>query len=333
MNRPSDPARMAARKLARKAPLVPSTPTRRLAAVAAGALVPVVALALSACAQTSSGGGTANAGSTGSASATATACTMANLKTKTPGTLTIATDEPVYEPWFVDDKPENGKGFECAVAYAVAEKLGYAGRQGDLDPGPLRRRDLAGAEEVRLRHQRVLDHRRPQEGRRLLLRLLRRDPGRGHRQGLQDRRRDHDRRAEGRQARRPERHHVYDAIDSVIKPTQPPAVFNTNDVAVQALKNDQIDGLVVDLPTAFYMTGAQINDGVVVGQFDSPGTPEQFGLLLEKGSPLTAACPQAVDALRADGTLDALETQWLTGLGRRACPATEHSLTSGYASS
>jgi polar amino acid transport system substrate-binding protein len=103
----------------------------------------------------------------------------------------------------------------------------------------------------------------------------------------------------------------FDVIGSVIKPSQSPSVYNTNDLAVQALKNHQIDGLVVDLPTALYVAAAQIKDGVVLGQFDSPGTPEQFGLLLEKGSPVTTCVSQAVDALRAAGTLKQLETQWL----------------------
>ncbi len=90
-------------------------------------------------------------------------------------------------------------------------------------------------------------------------------------------------------------------------------MFNTNDLAVQALKNKQIDGLVVDLPTALYVAAAQVKDGLVVGQFTAPGTPEQFGLLLGKGSALTTCMSQTVDALRADGTLKQLAGQWLTG--------------------
>ena len=82
---------------------------------------------------------------------------------------------------------------------------------------------------------------------------------------------------------------------------------------MQALKNGQVDGIVVDLPTAFYMTAAQLDDGVIVGQLPpGTGTPDQFGLVLAKGSPLTGCVSQAVDALRADGTLDELEQeQWL----------------------
>ena len=91
-------------------------------------------------------------------------------------------------------------------------------------------------------------------------------------------------------------------------------MFDDNSLAAQALQNGQIDGLVVDLPTAFYMTGAQLDDGKVIGQLKAAsGDAEQLGLLLAKDSPLTACVTSAVDALRADGTLAALETEWLAG--------------------
>ena len=107
----------------------------------------------------------------------------------------------------------------------------------------------------------------------------------------------------------------YTAADEQIAPSQDVAVFDTNDLAVQALKNKQIDGIVADLPTAFYMTAAQLDDGVIVGQLPAEGDTEQFGAVLDKGSPLTACVTQAVDALRADGTLDQLVDQWLSTQG------------------
>jgi polar amino acid transport system substrate-binding protein len=106
----------------------------------------------------------------------------------------------------------------------------------------------------------------------------------------------------------------YTAITDQIQPTAKPAVYDTNDLAVQALKNGQIDGLVVDLPTAFYVSAAQLDDGTIVGQLPpGTGTPDQFGLVLAKGSPLTSCVSQAVDALKSDGTLADLEAQWLAG--------------------
>jgi polar amino acid transport system substrate-binding protein len=105
----------------------------------------------------------------------------------------------------------------------------------------------------------------------------------------------------------------YQAITDVIKPTTKPQVFNSNDDAKKALQNGTIDGLVVDLPTAFYMTGAELDNGVIVGQLPQVGVPEQFGIVLDKNSPLTKCVKSAVDQLRQDGTLAVLEKTWLAG--------------------
>ncbi len=106
----------------------------------------------------------------------------------------------------------------------------------------------------------------------------------------------------------------YTAITDQIQPTAQPAVYDTNDLAVQALQNGQVDGIVVDLPTAFYITAAQLDDGAIVGQLPAgTGTPDQFGMVLAKGSPLTSCVSQAVDTLKSNGTLDQLEAKWLAG--------------------
>jgi polar amino acid transport system substrate-binding protein len=109
----------------------------------------------------------------------------------------------------------------------------------------------------------------------------------------------------------------FQAVEQIIQPTQGAQVFNTNDDAKLALQNGQVDAIVVDLPTAFYIAGAELDDGKIVGQLpDLPGAEaDQFGLVLPKDSPLTARVSEAVDALRADGTLDELATQWLGGEG------------------
>ena len=103
----------------------------------------------------------------------------------------------------------------------------------------------------------------------------------------------------------------YSTITNVIKPKQKPAVFDTNDQAVAALKNGQIDGLVLDLPTAFYVSAAALSNGVILGQFPTKPGSEQFGLVLSKGSAITSCVSKAVDALRANGSLKALADQWL----------------------
>jgi polar amino acid transport system substrate-binding protein len=106
----------------------------------------------------------------------------------------------------------------------------------------------------------------------------------------------------------------YDTIVNVIAPEQEPAVYDTNDAAIEALKAGQIDGIVVDLPTAFYMTAAQLDDGVIVGQFPSPADKpgEYFSLVLAKDSPLTACVDQVVLGMRADGTLAKIQQEWLS---------------------
>jgi polar amino acid transport system substrate-binding protein len=103
------------------------------------------------------------------------------------------------------------------------------------------------------------------------------------------------------------------AINELIKPTEKAQVFNSNDDAKKALQNKTVDGLVVDLPTAFYMTGAELDNGLIVGQLPQVGVPEQFGLVLDKDSPLTDCVKDAVDELRQDGTLAVLEKTWLAG--------------------
>ncbi|HEY5553638.1 MAG TPA: transporter substrate-binding domain-containing protein, partial [Cellulomonas sp.] len=98
----------------------------------------------------------------------------------------------------------------------------------------------------------------------------------------------------------------------VITPSQEVAAFNDNDQVKQALTSGLVDAIVVDLPTALYITAAELTDGVLVGQLPAGSSPDKFGLVLDKGSALTSPVTVAVDALRKDGTLTALETTWLT---------------------
>ncbi len=88
-------------------------------------------------------------------------------------------------------------------------------------------------------------------------------------------------------------------------------MFNSNEDAVNALANGQVDAIVLDLPSAFFATAVQLEGGVIVGQLPATDDAEQFGMVLDLGSPLTGCVSQAVDALEADGTLDALQGEWL----------------------
>jgi polar amino acid transport system substrate-binding protein len=288
--------------------------TSRPLAVAALA----AALALTACAPTDeadSGTDAANETS-GSASPDAESCTPDTMQTVADGTLTIATDDPAYEPWFVDNDPTNGQGYESAVAYAIAEQLGYTQDQVAwvkvpfnkvVQPGPkdfdfdvnqvsiteARRKAVDFSSGYYDVVQTVITNKGSAiDGATSLADLA--DAKLGAQVGTTS----------------------YTAITDQVQPSEEPAVFDTNDQAVQALKNGQIDGIVVDLPTAYYMTAVQLDDGMIVGQLPLPeGEPEQFGAVLAKDSPLTDCISTAVDALREDGILDQINQEWLAQQG------------------
>ena len=250
-----------------------------------------------------------------SASASGTACAPGALDTETAGKLTIGTDNPAYEPWFSDNKPANGKGFESAVAYQVAERLGYPPANvvwtnvtfnNAIAPGPKafdfdinqfsitpeRRKAVDFSSPYYLVRQTVITTKGSKiAGAKTLAEL--KSAKLGAQVGTTS----------------------YQAINALIKPAAPAQVYNNNDYAKAALENGQVDGIVVDLPTAFYMTAAELDNGVIVGQLPQVGVPEQFGLVLDLGSPLTTCVSQAVDQLRQDGTLAVLEKQWLAGSG------------------
>jgi polar amino acid transport system substrate-binding protein len=103
----------------------------------------------------------------------------------------------------------------------------------------------------------------------------------------------------------------YGYITNTIKPSTKPAVFPTNAGAVQALKNKQIDGLVVDLPTAFYVTAVQVPNSTILGQFPAPPGGEHFGMVFARGNPLVSCVNKALAKLRSNGTLKRLQHQWL----------------------
>ncbi len=282
------------------------TRTRMLAALAATGLA-VTGLGLTGCSPSEDSAGDAADGP--SASAT---CDKASLATRTPGTLVVATGQPAYEPWAVDDAPESGEGFEPAVAYAAAAKLGYAPSDvqwvrttfdGAIAPGAkdfdwnLQQFSITDDREKAVDFSSsyydvnqaiVADKESSIAGAESLADLAEAQLGAAI--GSTS--------LESAQA---------------LATGQEVRVYNDNAAAVSALKNSQIDGLVVDLPTAFYLVNAEIEDGVLVGQLPgAEGSPtDQFGILLANNSPLTACTTQAVDMLRADGTLATLQEQWL----------------------
>jgi polar amino acid transport system substrate-binding protein len=248
-------------------------------------------------------------------SASTSTCAPAQLKTLAGGKLTIGTDDPVYPPWFADNKPDNGQGYESAVAYAVATKLGYAKDQvvwtrvtfnNAIAPGP-KTYDLDVNEfSITDERKKAVDFSSPYYDVTQAVIALKSSKIAGAK-ALTD--------LKGAKLGAQVGSTSYRAITEVIKPAGQPQVYNNNDDAKKALQNGQIDGLLVDLPTAFYITSAEISDAAVVGQVPQPsGAPEQFGLVLDKGSSLTGCVSKAVDAVRSDGTLKNLEKQWLSGV-------------------
>ncbi|MFI1026613.1 ABC transporter substrate-binding protein [Streptomyces sp. NPDC020951] len=252
------------------------------------------------------------AATTPSASST-DACAKGKLATETSGKLTIGTDEPAYEPWFKDDKPANGEGFESAVAYAVAKQLGYDKSAVVWQSVPFNKAFAPGEKtfDFDINQVSISDERKKAvdfssgyyDVRQAVIALKGTKAAsattiaglKGLKLGAQV----------GTTS--------LDYIDDVVKPSQQAAVYAKNDQAKSALKNGQVDAIVVDLPTAFYITAAEVTDAEIVGQFENQGAaPEQFGLVLDKGSALTACVTAAVDTLRKDGSLAKIEQRWLS---------------------
>jgi len=230
----------------------------------------------------------------------------------TEGKFTVGTGEPAYYPYVIDDTPESGEGFEAAVAYAVAEKLGFAADDVVWVRTTFDAAIAPGAKDfdVNLQQYSITEERRanvdfsssyysaPQavitiEGSKAA--------GVTDIAGLK-----------GLLVGAASGTTSFTVIEEVIAPTAGAQAFNSNDDAVLALTSGQIDALVVDLPTAFFLTGASLDAGVLLGQLPpAAGVSDEWGFVLPKGSKLTAAVTKALDELKADGTLDAIIAKWL----------------------
>ena len=278
----------------------------RKATIASAVLTVVAAVAVAGCAPQD------NATAGPSTSTTALACGKSELKTLSPGKLTIGTDDPAYPPWFVDNKPDNGQGFEGAIAYAVASKLGYAKADvawtrvtfnNAIAPGPKAYDIDINEFSITDERKQAVDFSTPYYDVTQAVIALKSSKIAGAK-SLAD--------LKGAKLGAQVGTTSYKSITDVIKPTAQPDVFNNNDDAKKKLEDGSIDGLVLDLPTAFYVTSAEIDNSVIIGQLPQPpGQPERFGLVLDKGSSLTGCVSQAVDALRKDGTLASLDAEWL----------------------
>ena len=279
-------------------------------ALGAAALVIVLAAMAAACGSTkksASGGGTQSS------------CAKGSLNLVTGGKLTVGTDNPAFPPWFggtpkspwkVSD-PRSGQGFESAVAYAVAKQLGFS--KSDVEwkhipfsnsyaPGPksfdfdineisytpARAKVVSFSDSYYDVNQSVVVNKGTPIASATTVAGLK-PYELGAQLGTTS----------------------YQLIQNTIKPSKKPSVFPSNTGAVQALKNKQIDGLVVDLPTAFYVTAVQVPNSKVLGQFPTSPGGEHFGMVFEKGNSLVRCVNTALAKLRSDGTLKRLQQKWL----------------------
>jgi polar amino acid transport system substrate-binding protein len=254
--------------------------------------------------------------------ALAPAALAANCPTVSSGKLTVGTDNPAYPPWFggnppsgspwkVSD-PRSGEGYESAVAYAVATKLGFKSTQVEWKYVPFNRSFAPGPKPFDFDINQISY-----------------TPARAKVVGFSNSYYDVNQAlvvlagtkiaaVRTRDGLKPFKLGAqlgttsYAYIKDVIRPSRQPAVYQQNAAAIQALKNKQIDGLVVDLPTAFYVTAVQVPGSKILGQFENKGkATDRFGVALAKGNSLTACVNKAISSLRADGTLKRLQQLWL----------------------
>ena len=249
------------------------------------------------------------------ATSSSAATSASSLPTLTKGFLTIGTDDPAYTPWFDSNKPSNGKGFESAVAYAVAKQLGFPASKVKwvkaafgtvIQPG--KKAFDFDINEVSITPERAKAVDFSTGYYDVAQALVTTSKSKiAKAKSIADLANAKLGASVGSTS--------YTTINDVIKPKVKASVFDTNDLATAALKNGQIDGLVLDLPTAFYVAGAELTGGLIIGQFAPKAGSDQFGLVLSKGSSLTKSVSAAVDALRANGTLKALASKWLASVG------------------
>ncbi|GAA2721842.1 ABC transporter substrate-binding protein [Actinocorallia aurantiaca] len=275
---------------------------RRLLVLPAAAAV----LAASACAPAD------NTDTKAAPSGAAVNCAKDRLPLKTAGKLTVATDTPAFEPWFKNDDPSNGEGFESAVAYAVAEELGFTKDEVVWEKVGFEQSYAPGAKTFDFDVNQISITPERQKA------VTFSDGYYTVAQGVVGL-------ADGKFAGATAKEQLKDAkigvqvgttsLDAVqgqIKPATQPSVFNNQIDAVNALKNGQVDLIAVDLPTAFYVTAAQIEGSKIVGQLAPAGAKEEFGMLLEKDNSLVGCLNQALGELKSGGRLQQITDQWLS---------------------
>ncbi|PZU40690.1 MAG: amino acid ABC transporter substrate-binding protein [Microbacterium sp.] len=266
-------------------------PRTRLATLAAGAAL--AALALAGCASDAGSGDGEDAGYV------------------TPGTLTIATGDIAYYPYVIDDDPTSGEGFEAAVAYAIADELGFAADEVEwvrtsfeaaIAPGPKNFDFNIQQYTITEERAQAVDFSSPYYAASQAIVAVEGGPADGvdSIDGLKDI-------VIGAMAGSTSAQ----TLEEVVQPTTAPQLFGSNEDVVAALNAGQIDAFVIDLPTAYLATAMYIEDSFIVGELPAGGIPDEWGVVLSKDSPLTDDVTAAIDELRERGTLAEITDEWL----------------------
>ena len=247
----------------------------------------------------------------GGTTADASACTPAGMETHKEGVLTVATDKPAYPPYFENDEPENGEGFESAVAYAIGKQLGYPKSKiewtvesfdSSYAPGPKNFDFDVNEISITPTREKAVDFSVPYYSANQAVVALE-DSEAAKAKSL----------AELKDTKIGVQINTtsLSTVDEEIDPSNKPEVFNSSGDVVTALKNGQVEAVVVDLPTALYLTAAQVENATIVGQFGK-AEGEEWGALLAKESPLTECVSGAIEALEESGELEKITQRWMS---------------------
>ena len=248
-------------------------------------------------------------------------CAKENLELVQPGKLTVGTDNPAFPPWFDGgteegsnwelNDPSTGEGYESAVTYAVAEEFGFSDEEVEWIVVPFEQAFKPGPKDfdfdinqISYSEERAqsVDFSESYYDVNQALVALEANPV-SDASSLEE--------LKQYKLGAPIGTTSYQYIVDNIDPEQKPSVYNTLNDAISGVKGKQIDGVVVDLPTAFFITAVQLEKSTIVGQFPPVGEQERFGMVFEKGNPLVECVDEALATLREDGTLDSIQQEWL----------------------
>ena len=236
-------------------------------------------------------------------------------KTISPGILTVATGNPAYFPWVIDDNPESGAGFEAAVAYSVAEAMGFAAAEVDwvragfdesIQPGQKNFDFNLQQFSITEDREKVVDFSLPYYSSAMAV-LVRQPTADAGAEPTMESLRTLKWGAAATTTAVPMIGEITGSSDSAL-------LYNDSADVVEAMKANQIDAALFDLPTALYLAAVVLDDGVILGQFpaDRSENPDNFGLLMQEGNPLRECVNAAIQELSASGALSGIEAKWLS---------------------